>query len=118
MALLFTPVYHGENDVTRVARGGVPTGTERYLKEHRHELYEAWWEEAACSGGDTNAWFGERRGPSSDDTKLALSICGGCPVKDECLAWAMRVGEHYGIFGGLFPDERHALTKAAREITV
>ena len=73
--------------MTRVARGGVPTGTEQYLREHRHELYEAWWEEAACAGGDTNAWFGERRGPHSDDTKLALSICEGCPVKDECLAW-------------------------------
>ena len=37
-----------------------------------------------------------------------------CPVRDECLAWALgpdNPTEGYGMAGGLTPFERHALRK-------
>lgn len=47
------------------------------------------------------------------DVLLAKQICGRCPMKLECLEYAMD-NEDFGIFGGLTPHERRqlkALTK-------
>jgi WhiB family transcriptional regulator, redox-sensing transcriptional regulator len=30
----------------------------------------------------------------------AIAICGTCPVRDACLAFAVRTGQQYGIWGG------------------
>lgn len=87
-----------------------------FLREHRHELFAPWWNDAACAGSDTETWFAERRGPNGQDSALAVSICNGCTVRVECLDWAMRVGEHYGIYGGLFPDERDALRRKTANV--
>jgi hypothetical protein len=40
----------------------------------------------------------------------AKAICGPCPVRDTCLADALRTGDnHWGIRGGLKPEERRKL---------
>lgn len=48
--------------------------------------------------------------------KQAKDICGGCPVREQCLELAMRaegdrMGYRYGMFGGLNPKERSALAR-------
>lgn len=107
------PLFSQEHALTSTNGGGIPSKIEMFLREHRHELFAPWWNDAACSGLDTEVWFSERRGPTGHDSVVAVSICRMCPVKNECLDWAMRVGEQYGIYGGMFPDERRALKEAA-----
>jgi WhiB family transcriptional regulator, redox-sensing transcriptional regulator len=39
----------------------------------------------------------------ADTTELqaeAIAICGTCPVRDDCLTFAVRTGQQYGIWGG------------------
>jgi WhiB family redox-sensing transcriptional regulator len=72
-----------------------------------------WVAEAACArvGGD---WFPDPR--RRVDVSLEKAICGGCPVRQECLAYALDAGEPFGIWGGLTTDER--LTLIARLTSV
>lgn len=39
-------------------------------------------------------------------TEEARAICMTCPVRDECLNYALETGETVGIWGGLTPEER------------
>lgn len=49
------------------------------------------------------------------DYRLARPICGGCPVRVECLEYAMQAeggdnhGDRAGLWGGLTPQERYQL---------
>jgi WhiB family redox-sensing transcriptional regulator len=43
----------------------------------------------------------------------AKRICADCPVRRECLEYALRVRESFGIWGGLNETERRLLTGAA-----
>ena len=72
-----------------------------------------WWGDAACAGVDPEAFFPDS---FTDRSELAVvrSICGGCPVKDACLADALsypETADREGIFGGLTPPERKRLRK-------
>jgi WhiB family redox-sensing transcriptional regulator len=66
-------------------------------------------ERALCRQADPELWFPE---PDEDD-RAAKLICGWCPVRSECLAWAMDANEPYGIYGGLTPDERRRARRLA-----
>ncbi|MFB9207567.1 WhiB family transcriptional regulator [Nonomuraea spiralis] len=57
------------------------------------------------------------RGPSGGPawhTVLARRICQGCPVRVQCLTWAVETGEAEGMWGGTTPDERRRI-RATRE---
>ena len=43
---------------------------------------------------------------SEDEAGPALAFCGGCRIREECLSWALKNGERYGVWGGLTSDER------------
>jgi WhiB family redox-sensing transcriptional regulator len=66
-----------------------------------------WRAQAACAGRDTDLFYGAdgRTGPRANETR-AKRICGRCPVITECLTWAIRTGEPWGIWGGRTPAER------------
>ena len=36
-----------------------------------------------------------------DQMDEALTYCNRCPVKDDCLRWALESGEAWGIWGGV-----------------
>ncbi len=68
-----------------------------------------WRNRGACRDKNPDWWFPERtQGPKGGDK--AKAICEACPVKVECLAWAVENDEAYGIWGGTTPAERRRMT--------
>ncbi len=39
----------------------------------------------------------------------AKAVCRACPVRRECLDWAVEANERAGVWGGTTPDERAQL---------
>ncbi|MBD04074.1 MAG: hypothetical protein CME24_06990 [Gemmatimonadetes bacterium] len=55
--------------------------------------------------------------PSPGDTealRAAKAMCGGCPVVQECLEYALGNNERYGIWGGKSTRERLLMLRAKR----
>lgn len=76
-----------------------------------------WQLDAACRGLDSEVFFhpDRERGEARDARDAAAkAICGGCPVKQQCLDHALAVREPYGVWGGLTEDERAELLAQRR----
>jgi hypothetical protein len=72
---------------------------------------------AACKGENPDLFFG----PSAEFVTArqqreaqAKAICAGCPVRAECLEFALDTREAYGVWGGLNEDERRAILRRQR----
>ena len=66
---------------------------------------------ALCAQADPDAWFPEHGFENSIETRTARRICGTCPVRVPCLAYALGRGERHGIWGGLTYAERRELAR-------
>jgi hypothetical protein len=74
---------------------------------------------AACRGVDPELFFPTAEsGPIYDaQVSAAKAVCAGCPVRAQCLAWAL-TALPYGVAGGLTEHERHqARTRRSRRRT-
>lgn len=66
-------------------------------------LQLSWFEQAKCIDHDRELFFSK-----GVDTIKALSICSQCPVKDDCLEWALSIERNlpdpirdvWGVYGG------------------
>lgn len=78
------------------------------MKEVRQHYGADWWDYAACAGMDPELWFPGSGSPEIEQRRLKLAkvICGRCPVREECLVFAARTGQRFGVWGGLTPKER------------
>jgi len=72
----------------------------------------AWALRGLCSAADPELFFPPRGDPAAD----ARRICDRCPVRTECLAYALVAGEEFGIWGGLDPDERKNLARRRKRL--
>lgn len=72
----------------------------------------AWTERALCAqiGGDL--WFAEK-GDWYAVVNAKLT-CFRCPVRRECLLFALENNERVGVWGGLSPKQRDELRKRPR----
>lgn len=70
-----------------------------------------WAAEAKCAEVDPELWFPVWDGKGSSTTAAAKRVCAQCPVRAECLAYALEVCEPHGVWGGLTPHERRQLKK-------
>jgi WhiB family redox-sensing transcriptional regulator len=68
-----------------------------------------WQEIAACRGLPAEMFFPFRTNELGK--KRALRICDRCEVTQQCLAYAMKNDEQWGIWGGLSRPERQLVTK-------
>jgi WhiB family redox-sensing transcriptional regulator len=77
----------------------------------RQPAIPAWMDDAVCTQSDPEAWFPEK----GQSPRLAKLICSRCPVRAECLSYALARPERFGIWGGLTEAERRPLlrTRAA-----
>jgi WhiB family transcriptional regulator, redox-sensing transcriptional regulator len=72
-----------------------------------------WRKAGACLAADPDLFFPVSVGAAAEsETTRALRICDGCPVKRQCLDFAMRTGEASGIWGGTTPEERVRVLRA------
>jgi WhiB family redox-sensing transcriptional regulator len=80
------------------------------------ERWEYGWQwRAACRGEDAGLFFAPNHFETKDEKhtreRRAKSLCAGCPVKIECLDYAIRTREAHGIWGGLNELERRHLIR-------
>ena len=61
----------------------------------------SWQADALCAQTDPEAFFPEK----GQSTKQAQKICTICKVQENCLAYALRNDEQFGIWGGLSERE-------------
>lgn len=80
---------------------------------HLFELLErpAWMSQAACRG-QTETMY-----PHDGRNRSALAICEGCPVRNECRAWALDHDETNGTWGGLSERQRRRILNDRRRGT-
>jgi len=76
---------------------------------------QGWQQLAACRGEDSTYFFApsyfEKRYEKNAREAVAKAICARCPVRSECLEYALHVRETHGIWGGLNEMERRALLR-------
>jgi len=68
---------------------------------------ESWRLDALCAETDPEAFFPEKGG----STREAKRVCVGCPVRLQCLEYALGNDERFGIWGGLSERERRKLKR-------
>ena len=67
----------------------------------------AWQADALCSQTDPEAFFPDKGG----STKQAKKVCAACPVREQCLQYAIDNSERYGVWGGLSEKERRRVAR-------
>lgn len=58
--------------------------------------------EGLCGQTDPDSFFPEKGGSARE----AKQVCLACPVRVQCLEWALDNAEHFGVWGGLTEKER------------
>ncbi len=69
----------------------------------------SWSVSALCAQVGRDLWFPEGKGKAPE----AKRICRRCPVREPCLEEALRLGDEYGVRGGLSARERRMLPRGA-----
>lgn len=70
----------------------------------------SWQMKGLCRGNHSYLFFPPSTVERKDDRERreikAKAICSVCPVKEDCLEFAVEIKEPYGIWGGLTETER------------
>ena len=70
-----------------------------------------WHARAACRGSDVD--FFPTRGDGAG-VAACRAICAACPVRAECLEWALAHSERHGVWGGYTVKERIRIKRHRR----
>jgi len=65
------------------------------------------WEDATCQYTDPEIFFALDLGSQVQ----AKEVCDSCPIRMQCLDYAIQAKIEYGIFGGFTPEERNKIKK-------
>jgi WhiB family redox-sensing transcriptional regulator len=75
------------------------------------------WTFAACRGVDPELFFPVgTSGPAVEQATAAKFVCGSCPIRSACLAWALETGQEAGVWGGASEDERRAMRRSGQRV--
>lgn len=94
----------------RLAESGAELPWQKAPGERPHIFAEddkPWAAEALCGEADGDAWYSE----DPHERRMAKAICHVCPVRQECLDYAVRTNERWGIWGGLSQFQRRKLRR-------
>lgn len=78
-----------------------------FLWELVEGLDQSWRVEAACEGADNQVFFPGK----GEGGRKAKAICVKCVVRPECLEYAMKTNQPFGIWGGMSERERRLLRR-------
>ena len=70
-------------------------------------IQQPWASRALCAQIDPDLFFSD----SVTRTERAKATCRQCPVRNECLAHALKTREDFGVWGGLDRDQRRQLLR-------
>jgi len=70
---------------------------------------DSWMTEAACAGMPIGMFFSDKHG--GDHYEAALPVCQACPVRPQCLEYALSMGatSQYGMWGGASVNARRKM---------
>lgn len=76
----------------------------------------SWLHRAVCRDEDRELFFPEgKTGVHLLQIEEAKAVCRRCPVRGECLTWALENNFRDGVWGGLSEDERARLLRRRRK---
>ncbi|WP_112466137.1 WhiB family transcriptional regulator [Streptomyces triticisoli] len=71
-----------------------------------------WRDHAACRHEDPDLFFPiGTTGSALLQAEQAKAVCRRCPVREECLQWALDTDQGIGVWGGTNETERRALKR-------
>jgi WhiB family redox-sensing transcriptional regulator len=74
-----------------------------------------WIERGACIDEDPELFFPVGTTPPAvEQTRRAIAVCSGCPVRVDCLRWALDTSQDAGVWGGLDEESRRDIRRARR----
>jgi WhiB family redox-sensing transcriptional regulator len=78
-----------------------------------------WQDQASCRGANTDAFFQEEIGAKANYSAQRV-MCAQCPVRLECLDFALNNHIKYGLWGGIAPRNRRdvGMGRASKDLTV
>lgn len=66
-----------------------------------------WYVDALCPQTDPEVFF-----PSEGQSgRAAKTVCATCPVRSQCLDWAMENCELFGVWGGVSSKDRQKMRR-------
>ena len=74
---------------------------------------EPWHADAACASYPAEMFFPANDAPPA--AKAAKLICAACPVREECLTFALETAQAEGVWGGMDAGERRRLRRRIRD---
>ena len=82
----------------------------------RHDPRETVWIElASCLDQDPELFFPVgTTGAAIVQAERAKAVCAACPVRGECLRWALDTCQDAGVWGGLDEEERRVIRRQRR----
>ena len=72
-----------------------------------------WMADGLCLKFDYDLCYPEKKARIAD----AKKVCAMCPVRTDCLNWAIEHDETEGVWGGMGPAERRKEIKRRRTVT-
>lgn len=72
----------------------------------------SWRQQGACNGLDPAVFYPD----SEEASDLAKSICAECPVRVNCLEYALAIREKDGVWGGATDKERRKIIRLRRRL--
>lgn len=74
-----------------------------------------WIEHASCLDQDPDLFFPVgSTGSAVAQADRAKAVCTTCPVRGECLRWALDTCQDAGVWGGLDEEERRVIRRQRR----
>ena len=72
-----------------------------------------WRDDAACRNTAPDLFFPVgSTGEAEEESRAAIALCQSCPVREQCLEFAMATNQRDGIWGGTSEEDRRRMRSA------
>lgn len=75
----------------------------------------SWWDFAACRSADPELFFPiTNTGAGRPKVTRAKAVCARCPIRQQCLDYAIDSHQSHGVWGGTSEEERRLIAARRR----